>query len=757
MMANKLGPELKASLRPRIRHVHLPDLPPLYVPRALPGKIRDFLHSQILEQRNTAKAGAQNEPNQATGDSVASMRSWLRQASPPPAILSFTRRPTYVLPKHYMDGRETWEIEYIIANLKNPQDVVFPKPPNWSPSPFRPIREAGEAGMEMQHNPLAHKWEPGVMIFPCAEPMYFGPGQLTIWPVMDLLDDVQRGKIFSTKYQYERILEQTTIKVLKREYGLDAFSIPGKSGVWVESLIPPPEMSEVDASGSHALDQTPPLKYRNTRRIATVHADFVDNITRHGVSIHVGQPGPEIDRFGDLQINPWAAIRQDKSTTSVVSELALKGSVPRRSDADQQEIEHRSDKKRLYLQTAFDEESPYIHKPLRAMPYSLVSLQPGLRQPTPLGLDNRDLSTAWAHEFARQLGLLGGVVDHFSNIHYPAGANSLPTKSRNIGFMARPVMGEDQLETPYEQVEVPAIQLTVGGPVTKDILKDTLRLEVSDKRIPADTPPGTSAISWPLYYRNLTKLLGQSIRGLPRDTRLTQLVRNQTVEASIERRWHAIQEAEILRDAWRTYQNPRGRKPQSLPEGLVADITKTTQDMLDILSSLEAGRINLSRRQLLAKTEHLQKLTQMQNEQTFTGSNNSAGAASGETNAAFPLQGLDKVLQIAETIMQQTQGKKGLFKPSYPRQSFISFAPTRAERRSAAQMDKRMEAVKAAKLGPPKPKLIHQPLPTRKEMRKQQPSNPRKDTRDEMDELAWLMPSKQQVMAVDQSSTAEKF
>lgn len=748
-MANKLSPELKASFRPRIRHIHLPDLAPLYAPRNLPGKMRDFLDSQILEQRYMAKADVGNEPNVATGNSVASMRSWLRQASPPPTVLSFTRRPTYILPKHYMEGREAWEIEYMTANLKTSQDVVFPQPPNWSSLPFRPIWEAENTGMDMLHNPLARKWEPSVMIFPCAEPMYFGPGQLTIWPVMDLLDNVQRGRPFKTKYQYERILEDTTIQVLKREYGLDAFSLPGKSGVWVESLIPPPELSDVDAFGTSLPDQTPPKKYQNTRRIATIHADFVNGITRHGVSIHVGQPGLDIDRFGDLHSNPWAAIRQDKSTTSVVSELALKGSVPRRGDPEQQEVEHRSDKKSLYLLTAFDEQSPHIHKPLRAMPYSLVSLQPGLRQPIPLGLDNRDLSTAWTHEFARQLGLLGAIVDHLSNIHYPVGASNLPTKRRDIGFMSRPVMGEDQLETPYEQVEVPAIQLKVGGPVTKDILKHTLRLGIGDERIPVNAPPGTWAISWPLYYHNVTKLLANSIKGLSRDTRLTQVVRTKTVEASIERRWQAIQEADILRDAWRMYQNPRGRKPQSLSEALAADITQTTNDIQAILSSLEAGRINIPKRKLLAKTEHLQKLVQLQNENTSNNTDDLVGTSSDETDLAFPLQGLDKVLQIVERLVERNKDNKLFFKPNNPRRSFVKLAPTRAERRTAAQMDKRMEAVKAAKLGPPKPKPIHQLLPSRREMLKQKSATQPKDTGGSMDELVWFMPSKQQVMAAN--------
>lgn len=787
-MAKILSPELRASFRPRIRHIHVPDLPPTYTPRAIPGKIRDFLHSQVVEQRYIAHTSAVNEP---TGDALADMRAWLRQASPPPAVLSFTRRPTYVFPKHYLEAREPWEVDYMVANLKSQQEIVFPPPPNWDPLSFIPFWEARKDDKSMQLDPLAHKWEPGVMILPCAEPMYFGPGQVSIWPVVDLLDNSQRGKRFSTKYEYERILEDTTIQVLKREYGLDAFSIPGKSGVWVESLIPPSELSDVDMFGIKSFDHDLPKKHQNIRRIATVHADFVDNITRHGVSIHVGHPAPDVDRLRGLRVNPWALIRQNNTTTSIVSELALKGFVPQRSDASQQEVQHRSDKKSLYLQTAFDQDSPHITKPLQAMPYSLVSLQPGLRQPTPMGLDNRDLSTAWAHEFARQLGLSGGIVDHVSMVNFPSEPTGLPTKERNIGFMARPVMGEDQLTSPYEQVEVPAIQLREGGQVTKEILQNTLRFEIKDKRIPYRPPEAPWAFSWPLYFHNLTNLLANSIRGRWRDTRLTQLVRTQAMEARIERRWQAIQEAQVLNDAWRTYQNPRrSNRKQSLSEALVADITKATERMRVILRDLQPGRINIPKKKLLATTAHLQEILRSQGLHTANGPENPAGTSAQNTDTSFSTKSLDAINGSIEGVVkddgvtkQTTQLKSSLGevntkswqgrvgrplaglqeehqdpdqhrnrRPLFTRRRLDvpppPFTPTRAERlarKDPAREEKRMARVKAAKLGPPKP--LQPPFPARRKTSesREEPLVPSWVTGEEMVKLAWLMPSTQRV------------
>lgn len=776
-MATAMSSELRASFRNRIRHIHLPDLPPLYAPRSLPGKIRDVLHSQILSQRDTAEASAGSESNEATGDLVAGMRAWLRQASPPPTVLSFTRRPTYVLPKHFMTGREPWEVEYVTANMKTQQDVIFPEPPQWSLPPFMRIWNTETDSMALQHNPLAHKWEPGVMILPCAEPMYFGPGQISIWPVMDLLDDLQRGKKFNTKYEYERILEDTTIQVLKREYGLEAFSIPGKPGVWVESLIPPSELSDVDSFGIKLFDQTVRPKYQHIRRIATIHADFVNSITRHGVSIHVGQPAPDADRFGDLRVNPWAVIRQDRTTTSIVAELALKGRAPRRNMPEAQEVEHRSDRKSLYLQTDFDENSPHVSQPLQAMPYSLVSLIPGLRQPMPMGLDNRDLSTAWTHEFARQLGLLGGIIDHLSNVNFPSPTGSLPTRQRHVGFMSRPVMGEDQLVAPYEQVEVPAIQLRVGGSVTEDILQNTQRIETKDKRIIPNAPAESWAISWPLYYSNLKALLDNSIRGRSWDTRLSQLVRSQTVEARIDRRWQAIREAQEFQDAWRIYQKPRGYQSQTLSESLAAKLTQTTKDMRDILQGLEAGRVNIPKQKLLAKTERLEKLLKSQRLDADNGPEKSSGSVAEKIDASLWIKKLDDTIRSAKRVLKQARSRTPIsvsedtsrqtiesttqssdhctelehdsraiadveevhqnlvdqlkdhtlsLKPNTNTSFRFPFqlTPTRAERRALKDIPKdpaaeeqRMARVKMAKLGAPEPRPLYQPLPTRREKR----------------------------------------
>ncbi|CAN8101568.1 unnamed protein product [Discula destructiva] len=608
-MASRLSPELKAVFRHRIRHIHLPDLAPHYAPRYLPGNLRDFLESQITRQRSIAQeASAGDEQPEvddgvaaaaAAADTIKAMRAWLRHASPPPTVLSFTRRPTYVLPAQHMRERETWEVQYLTASMKSIQQIAFPEPPGWSANPYYAAWEKESDGAA-PYNPLLREWEPGVMSLPCAEPMYFGPGQLSIWPVIDLLDHTQRGKRFRTKFEFERILEDTTIQVLKREYGLDAFAIPGKTGVWVESLVPPPEMSDADKFGVNPFDKSPPKKYEKTRRIATVHADVLNNITRFGVSIHVGQP---------VLSNPWVPLRQDRITTSVVSELSLRGSAPQRTDAEQQNVQHRSDRTSLYLQTRFDEESPMLFKPFQSMPYSLVSLEPGHRLPTPMGLDNRDLSTAWTYEFARQLGLAGGLVDHVSMVDYAPEASALPVKPLTIGFKSRPVMGEDRLVGPYDQVEVPSIEMRVGGDVTQDIVDLTRKIEAKDKGLGPTSSEALRARSWPMYYRQLTDFLHKSIKGRSWDSRLQQLVRQQQVEASIDRRWQAIEEANVLRDSWRIYKNLGGYGKAASPDSmLAAHITHMVEDIKVLARGLNPGRVLVPKARLERKIARVEQL-----------------------------------------------------------------------------------------------------------------------------------------------------
>lgn len=399
----RLSPELKAALRFRMRHIHLPDRAPLYAPRAIPGAVRDQLEYLIGVQRVAAADPGSHTQVGGAGDGSSGLadelRSWLQHAPPPPTVLSFTRRPTYVLPKHHVQAKESWEVDYLFKTLKAKMDIAFPEPPGWSSLPWRPPWDEDKDERQLNYDPLRHSWEPGVMVMPCAEPMFFGPGQLTLWPVIDLLDTVQRGKTFRTKYEFERLLEATTIKVLQREYGITGFSILGSPGIWVESNIPPQEIRP--GAGDLPSDNIA-ARQQNIRKIATIHADVVDNITRFGVSIHVGSPSSSAGILA-AQNNPWIPLREYDQTTSIAAELAHIGFVPRPTDPGQHTGGQSN--KSPYLRTLFAGEGPFSETGIKAVPYSSVLVRRGLRMPAPLGLDNRDLSTAWTCKLFSPLSL----------------------------------------------------------------------------------------------------------------------------------------------------------------------------------------------------------------------------------------------------------------------------------------------------------------------------------------------------------------
>lgn len=580
-MAAMVSPELRAFLSNhlRLRHIHIPDCAPLYAPRYLVPNLRDHLEYQITEQRLRAADWALNgEHNAGTSADLADeIRSWLRRAGPPPTVLSWTRRPTYVMPKHHMAAKEPWEIDYLSSSLKGKMHVTFPEPPGWSSLPWRPSWQQDAGSKPWLDDPLDHSWEPGVLVMPCAEPMYFGPGQLQIWPVIDVLDHLQQKMTITTKHQFERILEDTTINVLQRAYGITAFAIAGSPGVYVESAIPPGEVSPFNLGPGDPIDSRLHRRH-NTRRIATVHADFVNNITRFGVSIHVGAPTPVADAWTATN-NPWSLLRQQRSTTSVAAELAHR--YPDTIDGLETKIR--------YLHTRFNPMKPSITQTsLQAMPYSLVLVEPGRRMPAPLGMDNRDLSTAWTYEFARQLGMHEGTVDHFGVVDHRS-ASEIPlrtTPTTHLGFTSRPVAEEDGMTEPYSEFKAPEIQLLEAGQVTKRVIRDTQRIEIKDGRLNKEIYP--VAISWPMYWKALTNVLHESIHGSARENRLSKFLWKEEKGSSRMLRHKILKETLIREDQWRI--EPKSaptRRPSA--DSIVEKLTGNALAMLQILSILKVG------------------------------------------------------------------------------------------------------------------------------------------------------------------------
>lgn len=113
---------------------------------------------------------------------------------------------------------------------------------------------------------------------------YHGPGQLVVYPIIDL------DNFFTDIHQYLRYLEEAVIRTLN-DYGIDGGRIKGLTGVWLE-----PEMES------------------KTRKIAAFGVKSSRWVTMHGLAFNIQV---DLDYFN--QIIPCGI--QDKAVTSLDKEL----------------------------------------------------------------------------------------------------------------------------------------------------------------------------------------------------------------------------------------------------------------------------------------------------------------------------------------------------------------------------------------------------------------------------------------------------
>lgn len=108
---------------------------------------------------------------------------------------------------------------------------------------------------------------------------YHGPGQLTVYPIIDL----QRYRL-GVK-EYVNLLEETVIRTLS-SYGIKGERVEGATGVWIDVSTP------------------------KERKISAIGIKCSRFVTMHGLSLNVGS-----DLSGFSRINPCGFI--DKGVTSL--------------------------------------------------------------------------------------------------------------------------------------------------------------------------------------------------------------------------------------------------------------------------------------------------------------------------------------------------------------------------------------------------------------------------------------------------------
>ena len=214
-----------------------------------------------------------------------------RGPPPPPSIIAFTPTPTYTLGRRQTEPLSETEV----ARLRSPLFVPTP-----SVSGKWMVNDGDEDGRGQN-----------AFFFPTITnaprgglTTYHGPGQLVIWPVIDLHSPLHAH--LSVR-DYACLLEKTTIATLERLWGLAGFTTENP-GVWVRSGS---ARGGQDGGGDE-------------RKIAALGVHLRRHVTGLGVAINYSTPVT-----GPSETNPWGRIVAcglgDRGVTSVRAELGHNG------------------------------------------------------------------------------------------------------------------------------------------------------------------------------------------------------------------------------------------------------------------------------------------------------------------------------------------------------------------------------------------------------------------------------------------------
>lgn len=123
---------------------------------------------------------------------------------------------------------------------------------------------------------------------------YHGPGQLVVYPILDL------DQFFTDIHKYMRFLEQAVINTLFK-FGIQSSRIDGMTGVWIDSALP------------------------SARKICAMGVKSSRWVTMHGIGFNINT---NLDFFS--HIVPCGI--DDKAVTSMKKELGI--------EVDMQEVEN---------------------------------------------------------------------------------------------------------------------------------------------------------------------------------------------------------------------------------------------------------------------------------------------------------------------------------------------------------------------------------------------------------------------------------
>ncbi|KAI0425671.1 hypothetical protein F5Y09DRAFT_94238 [Xylaria sp. FL1042] len=273
-----------------LRRLVLPSNPSAPLPKftsyAFAARVQTALQQEFLDWKARALSpGARGPP-------------------PPPTLLCFTPPPTYTLGRRQTEPLSEFEVARLRSPLFVPSGSVNEK---WSATNNNNNNNNNDDG---GHDDMDRRRRKAAFFLPTIThtprgglTTYHGPGQLVIWPVIDLHSPLHAH--LSVR-DYACLLEKTTTATLERMWGLAAFTTENP-GVWVRR-----SGGRGDAGGDE-------------RKIAALGVHLRRHVTGLGVAINYSTPVS-----GPAETNPWGRIVAcglgDREVTSVRAELGMGGS-----------------------------------------------------------------------------------------------------------------------------------------------------------------------------------------------------------------------------------------------------------------------------------------------------------------------------------------------------------------------------------------------------------------------------------------------
>lgn len=310
----------------RLRHIHLPASPSkgIFPSYQTAAALQELLRRRQLDYQDADSSSPSN-----------------RGLTPPhPTLISFTPQPTYTLGRRQAQSHTSSSSSPPQSSL-SPADISRLKAPlHVRSSPAHSLHTQGLAPASADKNTTGppsteHIFHPSVLTSPRGGlATYHGPGQVVLWPVMVINSSTRAlgHKHFSVRC-YSRLLERTTISLLRRLFGLDGFTTDDP-GVWVRTPPAPTGPAglggDAGGGGGEEVRKISALGIHLRRHVSSLGAALnLDMPTTHAAGPTIMRQHREDGAEADEATNPWARFvacgLAGKGVTCVEEELLAAG------------------------------------------------------------------------------------------------------------------------------------------------------------------------------------------------------------------------------------------------------------------------------------------------------------------------------------------------------------------------------------------------------------------------------------------------